>query len=188
MPDPDLTSLHTAIIDRLSADFSATTVAAYPDLKRKITLPAVLVDLDEFDIADFGEDALGLNVRFTVYCVADPAVANAEMTVRNLAVTMALRIYQEKDFGYDVNTGAEIIRVSPDDFNPDLQGYLVWSVEFVIGITVGQEAYSTDPADGIHVTEMTIGDLDKVDMEHVVADGQEPDAKDTVNLPEQPKG
>nr|BDD46292.1 hypothetical protein 12 [Gammaproteobacteria bacterium] len=189
MPDVDLTTLHDRIVTRLSSDMVATTVAAYPELPRKIDIPAVLIDLDDVDVADFGDgDRLGLLASFTAYCITDPSQANAEMIVRNLAVTVALRIFQEDDFGADVSRGAEIIRIGPDNLQPELEGYRVWSVAFEVGIEVGEDAYLADPADGVHVTTITIGDLNTVDISHVMADGNEPTAEDEISLPETPKG
>jgi len=184
----DLTSLHDAIVARLSADMSGVTVAAYPVLQRKIDIPSVLVDMDDIEMADFGDEALGLRLRFVAYCISDPALAGAEITARNLAVTTAVCIFKEEDFGEDVHETTKLIHVGRDDFNPDLQSYMVWSVEFTLGIEVDAGAYSVNPAAGVPVSQVTLGDLNTIDIEHVLADGLEPESKDKVILPQTPKG
>lgn len=185
-----LDSLHTAIIARLSADLSGVYCAAYPKLQHRVTLPAVLVELDELEPDDFGEDAaFDCLARFTAYCIYDPNATDAELAVRNLAATVAVRVSQEEDFGIDVAQSAEVLRVGPDDFRPELDGYLVWSVEFQIGISIGEALWSANPADGVSVVTITVGDLNNVDTDHSMAvGGDEPASVDNVNLPETPKG
>ena len=184
----DLTSLHNAIVARLNADIPGVTVAAYPVLQRKVDIPSILIDMDDTEVADFGGDALGLRLRFVAYCISDPTLAGAEITARNLAVTAAARIFQEEGFGEDVHESASLIHVGRDDFNPDLQSYVVWSVEFSIGIEVNNETYLQNPAAGVPVNQVTLGDLITVDIEHVLADGLEPESKDKVVLSQTPKG
>lgn len=183
-----LDSLHTAIIARLTADLAGVYCAAYPKLERTITLPAVLVELDELEPDDFGNEPFDCQARCTAYCIYDPTATNAELEVRNLAATVAVRVSQEADFGIEVAKKAEVLRVGEDSFKPELDGYLVWAVEFQVGIHIGEDVWAANPADGVSVITITVGDLDIVHTDKLMADGNEPDAADDISLPEQPKG
>ncbi len=185
-----LDSLHTAIVDRLAADIPGLgTCAAYPKIERKVALPAVLVELDELEPDDFGEGPFDCWARFTVYCIYDPVATDAELQVRNLAATVAVRVSQEEEFGAaEVVKAAEVLHVGPDGFKPELDGYLVWAVEFQIGISIGEAVWAANPADGVSVITVGVDDLDNVSASHVLADGNEPPADDSVDLPDQPKG
>ena len=184
-----LSAIHTAIVDRLTADLPGVACAAYPDLSDSIIVPAALVELDEMEPENFGVDEFGIAARFIVYCIVDHATPTAELVVRNMAMKAGVRIWQEEDFGVDaVRSKVEIIRIGADSLNPDLLGYLVWSVEFEIGLVVGEAEWDMNPLDGADVSVIETDDLDDVNMTHVIADGLEPVAEDLLNLPEQPKG
>lgn len=186
-----LDALHAAIINRLTADLPGLgTCAAYPKIERRVTLPAVLVELDELEPEDFGDEAFGVLARFTAFCIYDPNAANAELEVRNLAATVAVRVSQEEDFGFDeVRKDAEVLRVGEDSFRPELDAYLVWAVEFELGVVIGENTWAKDPADGVSVVTITVGDLNSVGIDHSMADGtNEPEAVDNVDLPKTPKG
>lgn len=184
-----LDSLHTAIVDRLNADIAGLgTCAAYPKIQRRVDLPAVLVDLVELEPADFGTDKFDCWAQFTAYCIVDPSDTNAELAVRNLAAEVAVRVSQEEDFGIEVEKEAEVLRVGEDSFQPDLDGYLVWAVDFQIGLSLGEDVWSVDPAAGVPVTTITVGDLSTVSASKLIDNTDEPDASDTISLPEQPKG
>jgi len=183
-----LSAIHTAIVDRLTPDLPGVTCATYPKLTRKIDIPAALVELDEIEPENFGVDEFGIAARFIVYCIIDHTTVDAELVVRNLAMKVAARVWQEEDFGVDaVRSKVEIIRIGDDSLNPDLEGYLVWSVEFEVGLAVGETEWSNNPVAGVDVTTIEIGDLDGVDMTHTIADGA-PVASDSLDLDEQPKG
>ena len=184
-----LDALHTAIVARLSADIVALqTCAAYPKLTRQVVIPAVLLDLDELVPEDYGNEVGDFMLRFVAYCIVDPTAAGAELAARNLAAEVAVRAQQEGDFGFEVETGVDVVRVGPDDFRAELEAYLVWSVEFTLGVNIGESVWSDQPADDISVTTITVGDLGAVDMAHQLPDPLAPAATDTLLLPDQPKG
>lgn len=184
-----LDNLHIAIVDRFTADISGlATCDAYPSLQRRIGIPAVLIDMIELEPTDFGTDRFDCYALFTAYCIVDPNTANADLVVRNLATEVAVRVSQEADFGVEVEREAEVTRVSEDNMRPDLDGYLVWAVDFQIGLSLGEDAWAINPADGVAVTEITVGDLDTVHVDKLIDNEDEPKTSDTISLPEQPKG
>lgn len=134
-----LTDLHTAVVAHLSADvLGLQTCAAYPDLQGSVPIPAVLVETgDNIEPAkDAGTEQLSLTTRWKAYCIYDPSQANADLEVRNLAVTVALSVYLASRFGQPVGP-AKIVFIGEDGFKPELDGYLVWAVEWEHDIRVG---------------------------------------------------
>lgn len=147
-----LTDLHTAIVARLTTDMpTLQTCAAYPDLQRRVVLPAVLVDIPElYPSVDAGTEQLGLTASCRALCIYDPKQANADLEVRNLAAMVAYNIYKASRFGQPVSP-AKIRRIGEDAFEPELDGYLVWVVEWIHDIQIGNSIW-----DGAGVTPSEI--------------------------------
>jgi len=184
-----LDELLNAIVARLNTDIPGLAVCeAYPKLEKSIALPALLTEIDDIDPGDFGNETFDCWVRLKTFCIYDRIEANSSLEVIKLATAVAVAITQEDDFGLSVEKGADIFAVGPDDFKAELDGYHVWSVEYRIGITLGETEWLADPADGVPVSQITVGDLSSIDINHVLADGNEPSSGDSINLPEQPKG
>lgn len=185
-----LDDIHAAIVSRLAANFPTVVLCeAYPADLDRLPLPALLLELGELEPTELGDDALdGFNGSFTVYCLYDETLAGAELAVRNLAVEVAVRIRQEGTFGQDIERPAEVMRVAEDNMKPELDGYLSWAVDFQLGFTLGEDVWSDQPASGVPVTQVVLGDLSEVHLDHALADPEAPAADDLVNLPDQPKG
>jgi hypothetical protein len=152
-----LTDLHNAIVARLLADVAGLqTCAAYPELDHdsRIAIPGVLIETDSSiePAKDAGTDQLCLTTRWRAYCIYDPNQPNADLEVRNLAVTVALAIYLASRFGQPVGS-AKITSISEDAFKPELDGYFVWAVEWEHDIRVGTSIW-----DGVGVmpTEINV--------------------------------
>lgn len=150
-----LTNLHNAIVAQLLLDVPGlNTCEAYPDMDTRINLPAVLIETDDSieSAKDEGTEQLCLTTRWRAYCVYDPNLPNANLEVRNLAVTVALAIYLAGRFGQPVDP-AKIISIHEDDFKQELDGYLVWAVEWEHDLCVGTSAWD---AAGVTPTEINI--------------------------------
>ena len=175
-----LDQIHTDIIARLAPDLSAQglqTLEAYPELQRSVALPAVLLELSELAPDDFSDATVGFQARFTAYCIVDPIPDTADMDVRNLAAEVATRIIQEQDFGNAaVMERAEVLSIGPNEWKPELDGYLVWAVQFSLGVSVGEGYWRFDPAPGVAVTTITVGDCAIVHGENYAAPGEHTDA------------
>lgn len=172
-----LDALHAAIVARLKVDIpTLLTVEAYPAIQRSVTIPAVLIDLDELAPDDFHDVTVGFQARFKAYCIVDPVPDAAEMDVRNLAAEVATRIIQERDFGVtEVEEGAEVLRIGPDVWKPELEGYLVWAVDFTVGISVGEGFWKYDPDPADAVQQITVGTFVTVGGESYTEPGQHVD-------------
>lgn len=177
-----LIELTDAIITRLSADLPTLgTCAAYPKLEQSVALPAVLIECAELTPDDQGSGKLDLTARFVAYCIYDPVAVDCEKQVRELALTVAIRVFQEMTFGRPVSS-ARIMRIGEDDFKPELDGYRVWAVEWAHDITVGEPIWKGTPVTGA-VPTVTLGSFKVYTANHSMADGLlEPAASDRIDL------
>lgn len=127
-----LTELHVAIIAGLkSALPDVPTIEAYPVIQRRIRLPAVVLELSEIEPgSDPGTGQVAVVGRFQARCIVDPVIAGADMVVREMAAAVILALqYQMWGITEDV-APARFLQAGDDGFKPNLDGYLVWMVEW----------------------------------------------------------
>jgi len=159
-----LTTLHDAIIADLAASFpDLPTCVAWPHLARKITIPALFVELIELAPDDDpGTGQLALTARFAAWVVFDRAISDDHLQAANLAAAVAHRIHQASRFGQKVGP-AKITHLGADDFKPELIGYTAWSVNWSHEIRLGDSIW-----DGIGVlpTEVWLGFTPKIGIGH----------------------
>lgn len=159
------TDLHNAIETTLRAAFTVAelpTCEKYPELAKKIVSPAVLIELSELVPADDpGTGELALTARFSAYIVLQRS-SRAKLDAANLAAAVALNIYAASRFGQPIGP-AQISRVAPDEFKPELFGYVVWVVEWTHEIRVGESVW--DGA-GITPTEIYLGIAPNIGLAH----------------------
>ncbi|MDR2366131.1 MAG: hypothetical protein LBD68_09845 [Zoogloeaceae bacterium] len=127
-----LTALHRAIQEGITAGLPGVFVLPpYPDLQRALTrLPAIdtqLTDLEPGD--DPGSGEAPLIGRFTARVIVDPNLADAGLSAREMAARLAALLYRQTwgmtEIGY-----AHFVQAGEDALSPDLDGYLVWMVEW----------------------------------------------------------
>lgn len=125
-----LAELHRAIIEVLVCKLKhIATVDAYPRLQRRIALPLVLIELSELEPGDDPHTGVTAFVgRFQARAIVDPNLELAELVVRELAANVAIAITHE-NWGLPINM-AKLSRISEAISKPDLEGYLIWSVEW----------------------------------------------------------
>lgn len=137
----NLAQLHTAVVGGMRTKLiGIPTVDAYPIIHKRIHLPAVLVELSEMEPgADPGTGETALIGRFQARAIVDPNAADAEMQVRELAARIAVAITHET-WGLDVSI-AQLVQIGDDAFKPELDGYLVWVVEWTHEFHLGTAAW-----------------------------------------------
>lgn len=111
-------------------------VHLYPVLKRRIALPAVIVELSE--VSPAGNPRSGVTAligHFAASAILDPNLVKADLFVRELAMDIAVALTHE-NWGLPISM-ANLSHVGPGVLKPDLEGYLIWSVywthEFYLG-------------------------------------------------------
>jgi len=137
--NPTLTEVHNAILGALTKKMTDVSVLpAYPDLLRSIkALPAVLIELSELEPGDDpGTGETALIGHFSARAIVDPNAVDAHMTVRELAARLAVAVDHE-NWGLDIGL-ARLVQVGEDGFLPELDGYLVWMVEWTHRFNQGE--------------------------------------------------
>lgn len=132
-------ALHDAIEQRLAAALPEVDVQFYPELGERVSLPLLVLELAEFEPGtDPGTGELALVAIMQARVVCDPTAANAELAVRQLATRVAAQVHAATTFDQPV-TPAKLRQIGPDGFHhAELDGYLVWLVEWVHELEVGE--------------------------------------------------
>jgi hypothetical protein len=142
----DLDALHTAIVDRLAAQFPAMqTVAAYPGDRTTLRAPAILVELEDFEGApddNPGTEQLPVVARFSARIVIGFRTANAKREIRKLAAAVGVFVHRNR-WGQHVGP-AEVLTITPDDFEPALDQFEVWRVEWQQPLALGAGVWTND--------------------------------------------
>lgn len=136
----NLAQLHTAIVHGLQAKLGVQTVDAYPVIRRRIVLPAVLVELSEMGPGrDPGTGETALVATFQARAIVDPNLPDADVQVRELAAHIAVAITHET-WGLDVSI-AQLVHMGEDAFKPELDSYMSWVVEWTHEFHLGESAW-----------------------------------------------
>jgi len=132
-------ALHDAIEQRLAAALPEVDVQFYPELGERVSLPLLVLELAEFEPGtDPGTGELALVAIMQARVVCDPTAAKAELAVRQLATRVAAQVHAATTFDQPV-TPAKLRQIGPDGFHhAELDGYLVWLVEWVHELDVGE--------------------------------------------------
>lgn len=147
----NLNQLHDAIVAGLRAKLAGVpTVDAYPDIERRIHLPAVLIELAEMEPGDDpGTGETALVGRFQARAIIDPNASRANMLVRELAARVAVALAHET-WGLEISI-ARLVQIGEDAFKPELDGYLVWVVEWTHEFHLGDATWPYPDESGLSV-------------------------------------
>lgn len=134
-------TLQDAICQQLRQALPGVQVAFYPRLEEDIPhLPLLALEIAEFEPGDdAGTHQLALCPVLQARLVLDPTQPDAEADMPHMAARVALEIHRATNFGLPVSP-ARIRQIGPDDFKPQLDGYLVWLIEWVHQLDAGVEA------------------------------------------------
>lgn len=157
----NLDTLHQSILDSITAAFPAVqTVEDYPETRKRIQVPAILVELSELDEAiedDAGTEQLPLRARFEARIIIGFRTPNAKREIRKLATSLALHVKNQRwSLGAFGVGPAEVLGVYPDEFEPELDQYEVWRVEWQQLIHIGVNVWAPDP-DAVVPTTVMLG-------------------------------
>ncbi|WP_350614710.1 hypothetical protein [Pseudomonas sp. HY7a-MNA-CIBAN-0227] len=114
------------------------TVAAWPDIKDHIPLPAVFLEMSEFEPGtDIGTGETTLVCKFEARIIVDSILADPERQAVQLATQLAV-LLRAQTWGLEVECAA-FVRAVQDWTKPELDGYIVWLVEWDQTIYLGVE-------------------------------------------------
>lgn len=148
----DLDALHDAIVADIRAQFPGLqTVEFYRTDERKgMLLPAVILNLAEFENepdVDPGTEQLAVTARFEAEIIMGFRVPNVKREIRKFAAAFAAWMRLRRFTRENVHTGpAQVIGCYPDDFDPELDQYEVWRMEWSQVLHLGNTVWTNDGA------------------------------------------
>ncbi len=136
-------NLHEAICNTLKAEIPVIqTCEVYPAVRREIIAPAVFIELASLEPGkDPGTEELALRARFEARIVIDSTIESSPIIVRSLAGEVAKAVNKNTWNMENISPG-EFLSAEPDAFKPELDAYLVWLVEWVHEVHLGDSVWA----------------------------------------------
>lgn len=142
MSEPlDLDQLYQAIEQHIREAIPGLVhVAVMPDRLERIPLPAVIVELIELEPgADQMTGETALEARFEARVMVGAEQAQSERQALFIASQLAV-LLRMQTWGQPVEA-AQFVRSGQDWTRPELDAYMIWTVEWTQGIYLGQEEW-----------------------------------------------
>jgi hypothetical protein len=151
-----MTNANTEItIDQLQTAITTNIAAQFPDLKTVALydeddrdgnpLPAVFVEVEDFEAypdEDPGTEQTAVQLRISARIVIGFRTAKAKTEIRRLAAALAHFVNQNR-WGLPVSP-AEFLVAGPDDFDPGLDQFETWRVEWQQIVHLGTSVWESD--------------------------------------------
>lgn len=135
----NLDDVHQAILDKIAEQFpDLVTVADYWDDRKRLPVPACLVELTDMEGApedDPGTEQLAVLSRWEARIIIGFRTSSAKREIRKLAAALGAFIHQQR-WGQPIGP-AEVTAITPDEFSPELDQYEVWRVEWQQVLNLG---------------------------------------------------
>ncbi|WP_374699402.1 hypothetical protein [Wolbachia endosymbiont (group A) of Limnophora tigrina] len=149
--------LHDKICTKLKEEIPLIQICEiYPAIRKELVAPAVFVELSGFEKGhDPGTEELALRARFEARIVIDSTIENAAIIVRTLAAEVA-RVVNKNTWNVKNVSPGEFISGGGDDFRPELDAYLVWMVDWVHELHVGQSIWEVSKIKP-HLIDVNVG-------------------------------
>jgi hypothetical protein len=131
---------------------AVASVQAYPSDRTALALPAVLVDLEDMEAApeaDPGTEQLAVLTRWRARLILGFRTADVYRQIRKGAGQLASLTHLNR-WGQPVGP-ARVTLVGPDPFDPDLDQYEVWVVEWEQLVHLGASVW-----DGVGIVPQTV--------------------------------
>jgi hypothetical protein len=143
------------------------TVAVWPDIRNRVHLPALFLELAEFEPgSDPGNGRVGLECRMEAYFIVAAEQPKHHHQAAQLAAQLAVSL-RAQYWDLDDVEPAEFVQSGPDWTKPELDGYTVWKVEWTQRIYLGEEEWPW-PDSAPSFLEPELGP-DQVDVELVTS-------------------
>jgi len=145
----DLAALHQAIVDAIAAQFpSMQTVADYREDRTNLPMPAILVELEDFEAApddNPGTEQLMVFARFAATIVIGFRTESAKREIRRLAAALGVFVHRNRwGTAHGYVGPAEVLTITPDEFDPEMDRVEVWRVEWRQMLALGDGVWVND--------------------------------------------
>lgn len=145
----DLEQLHDVMAASIATAFPALqTVEFYrEDRKTPVTAPACLLELVELETAgaepDPGTEQLAVYARFEAQLIIGFRTPKAKLEARRLAASLAAFLHLRRWPGVVTGPG-EVVGCYRDEFDPGLDQFEVWRVEWSHLVHLGESVWAGD--------------------------------------------
>lgn len=133
-------------------DILTITADRPPRQQRSLRVPAIHIEIEGFDpMQEAGDSRLLADVHFQARCLVDPSQDRAELIARALAARLAVALHEIRR-PVPGHGHIRLLSAGDDAFSPEVDGYLVWMLEFNIEIALGElELPGVTPSE-IHIS------------------------------------
>lgn len=164
----DLAAMHTAIVTASAAAFNGVHFEFYREDRKNLPFGAggtgqdptayVLLDLTGMDAAgdDPGTEQQAMEARFEAEVVVKSLQANSKTLVRVLAANYAAFLRRQLRWPGVLNGPIQVTGAYKDDFEPELDKYEVWRVEWTQTVFLGAGVPWTPPAGDVQADAANI--------------------------------
>jgi hypothetical protein len=148
MPQPDTEIDLDQLIDAITASIAGAfptfaTVEAYREDRKTLPLPACLVQLVDLEpTEDIGTEQLPVIANFEALVILGFRTDAVKRAAPKLAASLALHI-KSKRWGLPVEP-ATVTAIEPDNFDPRLDEFEVWRVDWRQIIHIGESIWNDD--------------------------------------------
>lgn len=155
MPQPDtaldLDHLFTAVEASISEAFPGfALVQAYPEDRRHLPVPACVIEMIELEPAENpGTEQLAAVALMQAQVIIGFREPGAKRMVAKMAAALAHHV-QGKRWGLPIEP-AVITSIAPSDFDPELDNFEVWAVEWQQTVHIGQSVWDEGGVPPAHV-------------------------------------
>lgn len=161
-----IAELHQALLDRIAAAIPGVQCVAYPRLDGRHTLPMAALEMTGMQRMD-GQPGTGqtaIDCDFTMRLIAAPEQPGAELALRALAA-QSMHALSRSFRPLPGHAGhVRAARADEGDFRPELDGYVVWVVEFSVELYIGEAEVMTVP--GLPPVEVYLGMTPEIGPDH----------------------
>lgn len=138
-----LDAVHAGIVSGLQAQFPDLHVEAYRLDRKGFPVPACFIELVDMERGDMdpGTDQLPMLCRFEAQLIIGfrQGTKNPKLEIRKLAAAVAAFV-RLKRWGCPIGP-AEVVGAYSDDFDPELEQFEVWRVEWQQIIHLGESVW-----------------------------------------------
>jgi len=162
-----IAELHQALLDKISAALPGVTCIAYPRLNGRVALPVAALELTGMQRNDTqpGTTQTAIDCDFTLSLIAAPEQDGAELALRALAAQTMHAL--NRTFRPLPGKAGHVraVRADEGDFRPELDGYIVWAVEFSVELYIGEADTMAVP--GLPPLEVYLGITPEIGPDHI---------------------
>ncbi|WP_053982225.1 hypothetical protein [Marinagarivorans algicola] len=137
-----LDEYHASVVNFLKRELSwLKNVYVYPDIKADFASPCAFLAVKDWEPADDSpaDTQKKINLSCAIVVAVSCTTTDVQRVVRDAAMAVTVLV-DDSRLGV-VGDCARVLQAQPESFAPALEGYELWSVDFIHPIYVGASSY-----------------------------------------------